>query len=197
MKPSCLIMAAGLSRRMGREKLLLPLEDSTILGYMLRSLPLDEFERAIAVVSSKDVADIFENMGIEVIFNRAPEKGKSETIRLGTKALEGASGIMFLVADQPLISPETVSALCREYTENPNSIVIPVYCGNEGNPVIFPPECYEPLQNLSDDSGGRVVIEDNRGIVRKVDCGDNCQSLDTDTEEDYRKLLEIMGKLNP
>ena len=70
---------------------------------------------------------------------------------------------MFMVGDQPFLNPSTINILIDTFQQDPHSIIVPVYNGIRGNPVLFPAAMKEVLLTLEGDRGGRVLIEKYAG----------------------------------
>ena len=96
--------------------------------------------------------------GFEVIRNDRPDLGVSHTIRLGTEAMRACDAILYMVADQPLLTRTTVSHIVEVWRKNTAKIVGAGHDGVRGNPNIFPARCFPELLELTGDTGGRRVI---------------------------------------
>jgi len=190
-KPCAVILAAGLSIRMGRNKLLLPLGHSTVLGQFLRRFPFDLFEKVIVVYSESSVAKEAKQFPVELCHNQSPETGKSHSIQLGLKACRTKNAIMFFVADQPLLQQTTIKKLVRLSQKNPGHIVLPVVNDIQRNPVIFPAEFHYELNILQDNYGGREVIRNNPGKIVRQSFHSADEFLDIDTVEMYQRVVDL------
>ena len=86
--------------------------------YALDALPADKL-CAVAVVSGRaEILAAAEARGFIPVLNDRPEDGPPRTIRLGMEAVGDAEGIMFMVADQPLLRRESVESLLRAFAEH-------------------------------------------------------------------------------
>lgn len=188
-KPEAVILAAGLSRRMGSNKLLLPLGDSTVLGQVLSRFPYELYERVILVWADPRVAAIAGPFPITLSQNDDPAAGKSRSIRLGLAATSPEHGVLFAVADQPLLSPATVHRLIDEFRAHPEAIVLPEVHGRSANPVIFPADLRAELARLQDDHGGREVLRRHPHRVRAVPFTDEAEFFDIDTFDRYQEVV--------
>ncbi len=185
------ILASGLSLRMGCNKLLLPLGSSTIIEKFLTNFPYSLFGKVILVYSDNMVGEVSDQFPVETCYNCSPESGKSHSIHLGLGASDAKKGIMFLVADQPLLSKRTVEKLVRSFAADPRRIVVPVIDGSPRNPVIFPVDCRAELLAQKRDCGGREVIKNNLERVQAVECFSPDEFYDIDTVEMYEKVLTL------
>ncbi len=142
MKISAIMLAAGLSRRMGRDKLLLPLGGETILSRavnLLLGLPV--YER-ILVTSAERLKTLELPGEIVPVINPSPERGQSESVKLGVAAATGDM-YMFLAADQPGLTPAGLQFLLDAAEASPDKIIFPAV---RGGPVMekYPDEVLLP-----------------------------------------------------
>lgn len=189
-KIDAVILAAGCSHRMGTNKLLLPLGGKSLLEQFLSGFPFFHFQKVIAVYSDERVAEILSTYPVTVVCNTDPGAGKSGSIRLGiSKSLPG-SGIMFSVADQPLLSTSTIERLLEAFSLNPERIIVPYNGGKQANPVIFPASFRKELTQLHDDDGGSTVVRKYSRQVYPVEIPAADEFIDIDTPDTYQTLLE-------
>ncbi len=92
---------------------------------------------------------------------------------------------MFLTGDQPRIDAAAINVLINAWQTHKENIIIPVYGGRRGSPVVFPARFREQLLALEGDTGGRAVIEQAPEMVHCVDMPDADAGIDIDTPEEY------------
>ncbi|WP_028585829.1 NTP transferase domain-containing protein [Desulfogranum mediterraneum] len=193
-RPDAVILAAGASRRMGANKLLLPLGTTTVLDCFLRPFPFALFGRVMLVYGDPRVAEAASSYPLVCVANQAPALGKSHSIRLGLARSRSPLGLMFCVADQPLLQAATVERLVKVFIDKPEMMVVPVAPGKAGlqqNPVVFPAASRMELEALQGDSGGRRLLARFPAQVRQVPFDDEQQFMDIDTPERYQLAREI------
>jgi len=183
------ILAAGLSRRMGCNKLLLPLGDSTVIGRFLGRFPYDLFAEVNVVYADPQVGEIARRFPVGLIANLEPETGKSTSIRLGLLAGSPRRGVLFSVADQPLMTAATISKLAVTFRKTPGKIILPTTEGAPANPVIFPADLRPELLQLTADEGGSRIIRSHHQRVLTVPFGCGDEFFDMDTEREYQEIL--------
>ena len=181
------ILASGFSRRMGENKLLLPLGDMPVIELFLAKFPYELFQTVCLVVADEGVATIGREFPLVLCRNDRPEEGKSYSIRLGLTACKAKDGILFAVADQPFLQATTVQKLVDVFRQEKSRIVLPKVNNTPRNPVIFPACLRGELQGLRGDSGGRRVIRKHPEQVRYVFFDDESQFVDIDTPDMYRQ----------
>jgi molybdenum cofactor cytidylyltransferase len=124
-----------------------------------------------------------------VVHNPRWAAGLSTSVRAGIEALPAdVQAALFVMADQPNLTPGVIDALLRRYEETHAPIVVPLYGGQRGNPVLFDREMFPELERVEGDRGGRDLIEKYRPAVEFVEVGPPQAALDVDTPEDYERL---------
>lgn len=192
MRIGCVILAAGNSSRFGENKLLAEFRGQPLIRYALEAVPPDLAEFTAVVTQYPAVDDLAARFGFLCVRNSAPELGISQSIRLGTEAVLARQpeleGILYLVADQPLLTRETVLALTEAFRHNPDRIIVPAAEGRRGNPCVFPKDLFPALQALSGDRGGRQIIRLYPELVRLVEVPPEAL-YDVDTVQELAQLL--------
>ena len=124
MKIGCVLMAAVLGRRFGENKLTVDLGcGETLINYALSAIPGDKLHRVVVVTQYPQVAALAEKYSFTPLHNPYPERGQSESIRIGLTALADCDAVMFQVADQPRLQKETVADLIGFAAAHPDRIV--------------------------------------------------------------------------
>lgn len=161
IKITAIIMASGLSKRMGTDKLILPFRRKLLFQHILDTLEKIAFEEIIIVTTNEKIMDYAKKKGITAVVNDDADKGQSASILKGLENSPKSDGYMFIVADQPFLSEETIQTLINVFSKNPDKIVMPFFKGAKGNPVIFPHRVKKDLMKITGDQGGSVVIKKN------------------------------------
>ena len=184
-KTGCVIMASGLGKRFGGNKLMADFGGKPMIQ---RALEATEglFSRRVVVTRHESVARLCREQNVEVVFHDLPHR--SDTVRLGLEALGELDVCMFLPGDQPLLRRETVAMLLENWMENPDRIIRPAYEENEGSPVLFPAWAFSELKNLPEGKGGGVVIKKHPGMLCRVSVADPFELADADTPETLEML---------
>ena len=179
-KTGCVIMASGLGKRFGGNKLMADFRGRPMIQ---RALDATEglFTRRVVVTRHESVAELCRGQNVEVVLHDLPNR--NDTVRLGLEALGDLDCCMFLPGDQPLLRRETVALLLENRKENPNSILRPVYEDMEGSPVLFPSWAFPELKNLPEGKGGNVVIKNHPHDIIRISVSDPFELADVDTRE--------------
>ena len=188
-----IVLAAGKSSRMGQAKQLLPFRGQTILECVVDNALSSSLQRVIVVLGYQ--ADLMEPLlqgrDVTVVFNPHFDSGQSSSLKAGLRAVAAdAEAALFLLGDQPLITPGTINSILSAFESSPTSpIVLPVYEGRRGNPVLFSRETFSRLETLTEDCGARPLFAEYAGQILPVAVADPSIHLDIDTEEEYQRLL--------
>jgi len=182
MKPVCIVMAAGEGKRFGANKLLEELAGAPLYRWALGAVDPALFSQVIVVTGHRPVAETAAALGFTVVKNGAPELGVSRTIRLGLEAAEQACGALFMTADQPLLTGETLRRLIDAFLAQPDQIIAASHGGVRGNPCVFPKEFFPELLCLQGDTGGSAVIRRHPERLLLVEVPEQ-ELLDCDTPE--------------
>ena len=167
---SGVLLAAGLSSRFGRQKLLEPWGGEALVRRAARSFLEAGLAPVIAVVSGdRRLADALAGLAVTIETNPQPERGINTSIRIGIGALPRATPAALIgVADQPLLTAEAILKLVQAF--EPGKIVGPRYGDHGGNPVIFDRRFFPELMRLMEaDRGGQVVVAAHPEAVIEVE----------------------------
>ena len=184
-KIGCVIMASGLSKRFGTNKLMADFHGKPMLQ---RALDATDglFSHRVVVTRHESVAALCREQNVDVVLHDLPHR--SDTVRLGLEALGDPDCCMFLPGDQPLLRRETVATLLEAWKENPDRIVRPAYEDSEGSPVLFPAWAFPELKNLPEGKGGGVIIKNHPEVVHRVSIANPFELADADTPETLELL---------
>lgn len=185
-RAGCVIMASGLGRRFGGNKLLADFGGEPLICRAFRATE-GIFDRRVVVTRHEEVADLARGWGIGVVLHDL--RLRSDTVRLGLQAVGETAGCLFCPGDQPLLRKETVAALAAAGLENPGVIWRPAFQGTPGSPVWFPRELFPELMTLPPGKGGGFVAKQYPGRVRTIAAGAE-ELQDVDSPEDLLRLLE-------
>ena len=185
---SAIIMASGFSSRMGENKLLMKYNDKFLIEYTLDTISKCNFKDRVIVTQYKAIKEIGDKLNFKVVINQQPNKGQSESIKLGIKNCKESEGYMFFVGDQPLLEGKDIEKLIGVFNEDTSYIVIPKYKEHYGNPVIYPKKYKKDILNLEGDKGGKSIIKSSDKIKYVNVCEDTL--FDIDYIDDFNNLLK-------
>jgi molybdenum cofactor cytidylyltransferase len=189
MNATAIVLAAGESRRMVRQKALLPWRGTTLIGWQLTQLSLVDGVRAIVVVTGHEPTAITQAAGAferaVVAHNPDYATGKVSSILAGLNALPAETeAVLLLAVDQPRPA-EVHRALLQAHARAQARITLPVHDGRRGHPVIFDASLLPELRAIDEASQGiRAVLERHAADVQEVPIDDPIVHLDVNTPED-------------
>ena len=187
-----IILASGFSRRMEDENLLLDVGGIPMVERVIRAAQSPLIGECILIYRCDAVKEIGERYSLKTVYNPHAAEGQSAAIKLGIACAHPATdGFMFFVGDQPCLTQFTVNELIGTFAGKNNSVVVPLYNGSRGNPVIFPSILRETLLGLKGDCGGRTVIEGMENNIVLVPVEEGNEGEDVDTESDYEKIHRL------
>jgi molybdenum cofactor cytidylyltransferase len=187
------VLAAGESRRMGTQKLLLPFGEVTVVEAAVRTA-LDSHVDGVMVVLGADAAAVrkkLEGSGIAFAINEDYGRGMLSSVQAGFKALSGDPlAAVIMLGDQPFLPAEVVDAVVGTFGATGKGIVIPVFRGRRGHPVLIDMKYRDEVLGLDPSDGLRQLMHAHPDDIREVEVGDANVLRDMDTPEDYRSTIE-------
>ncbi len=189
-KVAAVILAAGASRRLGRPKQLLTWGQKTMLEQVVEVALASSVQKVIVVLGyeAEKMRLLVENKGVQMVINGEWAQGLSASVRAGLEAVPaGFEACLFLLADQPKVTPQLIEGLLARHRSTLAPMVAPHYRGRRGNPVLFSRPLFPALAALSGDEGGRSLLERHEDEVEWVEVDSEDYFLDIDTEDDLRR----------
>ncbi|MEZ4776009.1 MAG: nucleotidyltransferase family protein [Bacteroidia bacterium] len=193
---SAILLAAGASRRMGKEnKLLLPFRDKPLVAHIADEIIASQPGEVVVVTGheSLKISDVLSGKPVKIVFNPNYLKGMTTSIQAGVAAAnEHSSGYMICLSDQPLIYDTEYKMMTanflKEKINDIGIIQVPVFEEKRGNPVIFSSIYREAILQHQHMEGCREIILQNQIHVRQFAVGKPHILKDIDTPEDYERL---------
>ena len=184
-KIGCVIMASGLGKRFGGNKLMADFHGKPMIQRALDATA-GLFAKRVVVTRHETVAALCRAQQVEVVLHDQPHR--SDTVRLGLEALGDLDACMFLPGDQPMLRRETVEMLLENWKQHPDCMVRPIHEDAEGGPVLFPAWAFPELKNLPEGKGGGVVVKNHPHDMICVPVSDPFELADADTPETLELL---------
>jgi molybdenum cofactor cytidylyltransferase len=183
---SAVVLAAGLSTRMGRNKLLLRYKDKALVARVVDALLASKIDEVIVVLGyeTEKVRAELQGKPVRLVHNPDYKEGLSTSVRIGVDAVSRkADAIMICLGDQPLLEPADVNRIVAAFADAKKvnkSIVVPFFEGERGNPVILDASLRVAILGIVGDVGCKGVIKrypekvypiemENDHVVRDVD----------------------------
>lgn len=204
---STVVLAAGMSTRMGRNKLLLDFRDKPLVVHAVDILLASKVGEVIVVLGHESekvgeqleayagqVSNGAETSRVRLVKNPDYRDGLSTSVRTGVQAVSAEAGaIMIYLADQPLIEPDDVDRIIAAFAaakaEN-KTIVVPFFKGERGNPVILDATLRDSILGIAGDVGCKGVIKRYPEKVYAVEMENDHVVRDVDDVQAYERLVE-------
>lgn len=183
----CVIMCSGLGTRFGGNKLMADFLGKPLIAGCLEATAC--IPHRVVVTRHRAVAEYCQKRSIPVILHDLPYR--SDTVRLGTQAIEGTVYCIFCQGDQPLLQQDTVAAMAMLGMQRSTPILRAAAGDTCGAPILFPCRFYSELKSLPQGKGGGFVAKKHPEQVQLVPVRDAKELMDVDTPED---LTALVGK---
>lgn len=186
---SIVVLAAGRSSRFGATKQLATVEGQTLVGRAVAAATAVVANRTVLVAGHdwRAVSSACDLEGGFLLLNDEYERGLGTSIALAARALQhGADALLYMLADQPFVTPEHLHGLHRRWTGAAEQIVASAYDGTLGPPALFGSGCFEALSALDGDEGARLLFADERFDVARIPFA--AAAIDIDTPQDLERL---------
>lgn len=188
--PGIVILAAGGSSRMGTPKQLLSWNGRSLLRYMAEKALQTACRPVIVVLGANAESCRAEctDLPLRAIVNENWPAGLGSSISVGVAALQredpSASGVLFLLVDQPAVTSTWLDLLVAEWSPPDWPIVAADYDGRAGVPAVFDRSYFSALRALPPGEGARSVLAEEAERVRRLP--PERPLFDLDTPENYR-----------
>jgi len=196
---SALILAAGESRRMGKQnKLLLPIGGEALLVKLVASVCASDVGQVLVVIGheAEKIRRELNEFPLNFVYNPNFSEGMTTSIKYGVKvASHECDGLLICLGDMPFINTSEINKLIHAYVKNrikgEGLIVVPVFKRQRGNPVLFSIEFRNDILEHKKESGCKEVIMKNSDSVMEIEMDDEKMLLDVDTMEDYQSVSDL------
>jgi molybdenum cofactor cytidylyltransferase len=191
---AAVVLAAGMSTRMGRPKLLLPYGEHTVIEHIivtLLALPLGE----VVVVTGHEQSRLEMLLGrwpVRTVHNPDYREGEMlSSLQIGLRSVAPVTQAALLVlGDMPALDSDVVRQLIQAYQASDwSAVVIPSYRMRAGHPVLIPRHYWQEILELPQEANPRSVLRGPNTSVIWVKVNSPSVVLDIDTPQDYEQGL--------
>ena len=189
-----IILAAGESSRMRRDKALLTYRGQSFLETIVKNLAAAGIERVVVVLGHH--ADLIESKvnlgGAQVVVNQDYGRGQTSSLQAGIAALaaEPPDAVMLCLVDHPAVTPEVMTKLIARFEATRATVIVPTFQGERGHPVVIGKTLFVELQALLPSEGANTVIRKYRDTAELVEVNDRGILIDVDEPRTYERLEE-------
>lgn len=191
---AAVVVAAGMSSRMGAFKPLLPLDGSSMIRKVICAFA-DIGAKRIVVVTGHRAEELEAHVapyGVICVRNERYETSDMFTsVKLGLREVRGPSRrVFFSPGDVPLYTQDSLRAMLRKMDAGGHGIILPCYGGRPGHPILLKSECIPHILAYEGGRGLAGALEAHGGALRLA-LGDEGVLLDADTPDDYERLKRL------
>lgn len=192
-----IVLAAGMSRRMGTPKVLLQWNGTTILEHILRQMMLAKVDHVVTVIGSRaeEVSVIARRLEVTTAYNQDYETGEMlSSVKAGLRAMPShVAAALIVLGDQPSIQARTVLDVINAYAEGKGEIVAPSYQMRRGHPILIDRRYWPEILALPDAGAVRDVINTHAREIAYVKVDNDSVLRDLDTPQDYQEARRLYG----
>ncbi|MBF0356124.1 MAG: nucleotidyltransferase family protein [Alphaproteobacteria bacterium] len=195
MSKAGVILAAGLSSRFPGNKLLARFRGEPIIRYVVKAALASRLDETVLVIGHQgdDLLECLSDLSAAPAFrirrNARYLEGQSSSIQEGlSQVADKAEAVLFLTADQPLMTSAIIDRLIETHAKSKKAICLPRVQGARRNPVIFGKSLFGELMGLTGDKGGRALLDAHADDIAFDDFDDPTPFADIDTPEELVRM---------
>lgn len=196
VKCSAILLTAGKSTRMGSLKALLPWEGKTLLEHQLSQFKQSSVDQIIVVLGyqSNKLLPYLENSPAQLVCNEHFEKGKTESIKRGIHSIhDNADCLIIASVDTPLYH-SLIDEMINQFIKTKSKIIIPIYKGKRGHPILFSTELLEELSQINEETKGlKAIIHKRKNEIYELEVVDHSVLFNFNSPQDYEEGISEGG----
>ncbi|MER3456637.1 MAG: 4-diphosphocytidyl-2C-methyl-D-erythritol synthase [candidate division GAL15 bacterium] len=185
---AAVVLAAGASRRMGQDKLLLRWRGVSLLRHAAEAA-VAACGRVVVVVGPNPdrMRAELEGLPVEVVDNPDYREGIASSLRCGLRKVLDAPAVLITLADQPALTADHLRQLVQAYRSTGARVVAASYADTAGAPAVFARELFADLLELRGDTGAKQVVDRHREGAILVPLPE--AAWDVDTPQDWQDWI--------
>jgi molybdenum cofactor cytidylyltransferase len=183
-----IILAAGESKRMGLPKMLLEFDGKTMLEKVIQNVEESDTDGILVVLGaySERLTGLIRRSGVKYCYNENYKEGMLSSVKCGFRNLPADAGaVLVFQGDQPFISPSVINRLISEYRSTGRDLLVPVFRGKRGHPLLLGSRFREEVSGLDSKEGLRSIIYLHQEEVIEIEADDQGILRDFDTYDEY------------
>jgi molybdenum cofactor cytidylyltransferase len=187
---AAIVLAAGSSTRMGRNKLLLEVEGETLVRRVVRAACSAGLDRVVVVLGHEEalVRAQLGGLGCEAVVNPDHARGAGTSVHAGVRHVAAtASAVVIVLADMPRVTAAMIAALADRYRTTRAPVVFSRYGDIQAPPTLYDRALFGELLAIDDDRGGKQVVVRHQAKAEAVVWPDGALQ-DIDSPADYERM---------
>jgi molybdenum cofactor cytidylyltransferase len=189
-----IVLAAGQSKRMGVQKLLLPFGGKTVIAHIVDQLTASSVDEVHVVVGcqGKQVSRELSGRSVSIVNNSNYKSGMLSSVRCGLRAIsQQCKAVLVALGDQPSVTTKLIDRMLQNFASTEKQILVPLYNGKRGHPVIFSVAYCDEILKHYDDVGLRGLLYAHKEDIFELPVKTSGVLSDMDCPEDYRRELTL------
>lgn len=191
-------MAAGKSERMGRNKLLLRLDDRAVIEHVLNAVAAAHIHETVVVLGHRpeELIDFVapRRDAVRIVVNRDYEHGMATSFQKGLLALRRVDAAFLVLGDQPMLDTNLLDVMIQHLADHREALIVSPMCeGKKGHPVLFRNELFSEILDLDETESIRDVIHRHAGRLLTVEAPE-WTVMDMDTPGDYLRIRALVQR---
>ncbi len=191
------VLAAGLSRRMGAQKLLLPFGEKKVITHIVDQLLASSIDEVLVVVGhqARRISTELSGRAVSIVKNPNYKSGMLSSVRCGLRNLpEDWRAVMVVLGDQPSVTTELIDQMLQSFATMEKNILVPLYEDKRGHPLLFSRQYNDEIMTHYDNIGLRGLLHSHPEQVFELTVLTNLVLNDMDYPEDYQRELGLNNK---
>ena len=192
-----IVLAAGRSRRMGVQKLLLPFGGKTVITHIVDQLLASNVDEVRVVVGHqrKRISQQLSGQPVSIMNNPDYKTGMLSSVRCGLRDLpRQCQAVLVTLGDQPSITSKLINQMLQSFAATEKRILVPIYNGKRGHPTLFSKFYSDEILTHYDNVGLRGLLHAHPEDVLELTVSTSAVLSDMDCPEDYRRELALIEK---
>ena len=189
-----IVLAAGLSSRMGVQKLLLPFGGKTVISHIVDQLLASTVGEVHAVVGhqAERISAELSGRAVSIVNNPNYTSGMLSSVRCGLQNLpEKCRAVMVVLGDQPSVTTELIDQMLQSFAATEKNILVPLYKGKRGHPILFSSLYLDEILTKYGDVGLRGLLHGHSDDIFELAVSTASVLCDMDCPEDYRREIDL------
>jgi molybdenum cofactor cytidylyltransferase len=165
---AAVVLAAGASTRMGRNKLLLELDGETLVRRAVRAAVEAGLDRVVVVLGHDEerVRSELGGLACQIVVNADYARGAGTSVHAGVRQAADADAVVIMLADMPLVTAAMIAALAGRYRATGAPLVVSHYrdahSRTQAPPTLFDRGLLAELLSIDDDQCGKRVVRNHQ-----------------------------------
>ena len=189
-----IVLAAGQSRRMGVQKLLLPFSSKTVIAHIVDQLVASSIDEVYVVVGcqGKQVSRELSGRPVSIVNNSNYKSGMLSSVRCGLHAIsQQCRAVLAALGDQPSVTTKLIDQMLQNFASTEKQILVPLYDGKRGHPIIFSAVYRDEILTQYDNVGLRGLLYAHKEDIYELPVKTSGVLSDMDCPQDYQRELTL------